>query len=362
MKPEVLRRICYGVGLGGVLLALAAPFAVSIGLPVSDRVRIWDSTTTATVGTGTNKHLYIRGTDGTINQAYVTGGFAKVAMSDAAGTSTLFVTPSTDAFSPAAAVGTFGTPYAFNGTTWDRARSVGGAVDTTGTGIPAAGLIGLYDSTPGPYTDGRYGPVQMSQAGFLLTAPGSGQTWPVSVAGTVTVDSELPAAAAMADAQSNPTVPHVGANAKWWNGSTWDRAPGDVTNGAYVNIKASIAVPVTDNSGSLTVDAPIATPVQVSESYDSASSRTQNTTLSTTAAAAPATALAARRLVRVYNTDASINVYLCLNNASCANSAGANFGILLPPGGQRDYPIGPTNVLYAVAASGTPVVITEELK
>jgi hypothetical protein len=38
------------------------------------------------------------------------------------------------------------------------------------------------------------------------------------------VDSELPDAAALADATANPTVPGVGAFMHVWNGTTWDRA------------------------------------------------------------------------------------------------------------------------------------------
>lgn len=45
----------------------------------------------------------------------------------------------------------------------------------------------------------------------------------IPVTGTVTVDTELPAAAALADATSNPTVPGVGSFNMSWNGSTWDR-------------------------------------------------------------------------------------------------------------------------------------------
>lgn len=43
------------------------------------------------------------------------------------------------------------------------------------------------------------------------------------VTGTVTVDSELPAAAALADAASNPTSPLVGDCQMVYNGTTWDR-------------------------------------------------------------------------------------------------------------------------------------------
>lgn len=61
-----------------------------------------------------------------------------------------------------------------------------------------------------------------------------------------------------------------------WNGAGWDRIPGDATNGQKVqsgqlpsalvsgrlSVDASgVAVPITDNAGSLTVDAPVGTPV-----------------------------------------------------------------------------------------------------
>lgn len=60
---------------------------------------------------------------------------------------------------------------------------------------------------------------------------------------TVTVDSELPAAAALADATANPTVPAVGAFNMLWNGATWDRGPGNITAGAFVqgNVAADAA-------------------------------------------------------------------------------------------------------------------------
>ena len=46
---------------------------------------------------------------------------------------------------------------------------------------------------------------------------------PVSIAGTATVDTELPAAAALADATTNPTSPLAGAAQEAFNGATWDR-------------------------------------------------------------------------------------------------------------------------------------------
>jgi len=48
----------------------------------------------------------------------------------------------------------------------------------------------------------------------------------VAVSGTVTVDSELPAAAALADGAANPTAPAVDARDSIFDGSTWNRRRG----------------------------------------------------------------------------------------------------------------------------------------
>ena len=57
-----------------------------------------------------------------------------------------------------------------------------------------------------------------------------------TITGTVTTDTELPAAAALADATANPTTPLVGAALETFNGTTWDRARGDITNGLDVDV------------------------------------------------------------------------------------------------------------------------------
>lgn len=49
-------------------------------------------------------------------------------------------------------------------------------------------------------------------------------------------DSELPAAAALADNTANPTVPGVGAFGLFWDGATWDRVVGTSTDGLLVNL------------------------------------------------------------------------------------------------------------------------------
>lgn len=71
---------------------------------------------------------------------------------------------------------------------------------------------------------------------------------PVSLTSTTitgAVDTELPAAAALADNAANPTAPAVGAFGMVWDGSTWDRLPGSSTDGALVNMGANNDVTIT---------------------------------------------------------------------------------------------------------------------
>jgi hypothetical protein len=74
----------------------------------------------------------------------------------------------------------------------------------------------------------------------------------VTVTGSVTADTELPTAAALADDTANPTVPGVGAFGLVWDGVTWDRAPGTSADGALVNLGANNDVTVT---GTVTANA-----------------------------------------------------------------------------------------------------------
>ena len=61
----------------------------------------------------------------------------------------------------------------------------------------------------------------------------NGATWDrlrASIAGGLVVDTELPAAAALADATANPTTPTVAADDMLFNGTTWDRARNNSLN------------------------------------------------------------------------------------------------------------------------------------
>jgi hypothetical protein len=84
-------------------------------------------------------------------------------------------------------------------------------------------------------TDGDFEFFQMS-AGRLWTS--------TTVTGTVTIDSELPAAGALADNTSNPTTTGVAAYLMCYDGSTWDRCTQstitDVTQDAALTVGSTI--------------------------------------------------------------------------------------------------------------------------
>lgn len=102
---------------------------------------------------------------------------------------------------------------------------------TTVSTIPSGTVIATDDAGAGGHvqlvklaisTDGSATALTADNTNGLLVNLGTNND--VTVTGTVTVDTELPAAAAMADAAANPTVPGVAARTTVFNGTTWDRA------------------------------------------------------------------------------------------------------------------------------------------
>lgn len=111
------------------------------------------------------------------------------------------------------------------------------ADNTANPTVPAVGAFNMgWDGTNWDRIRAPGGVVEMSDAGGSITVDGT-----VAVSGSV--DTELPAAAALADNVGNPTAPAVGAFAMGWDGTNWDRirAPGGI-------------VEVADGGGSLTID------------------------------------------------------------------------------------------------------------
>lgn len=120
------------------------------------------------------------------------------------------------------------------GTTWSPVRTANsaGAATAADTAITASATV----------TD--YVPVATATHMRVTRTAGSGtisfaghpdpEVFQSSSAATSTVDTELPAAAALADATANPTVPGVGGFGHMFNGTTWDRLRGSIVGGLQV--------------------------------------------------------------------------------------------------------------------------------
>jgi hypothetical protein len=67
------------------------------------------------------------------------------------------------------------------------------------------------------------------------------------------VDTELPSAAALGDDTANPTVTSLGSFGHLWDGATWDRTPGSAEDGALVNLGTNNDVTVTSTTLTATV-------------------------------------------------------------------------------------------------------------
>ena len=67
-----------------------------------------------------------------------------------------------------------------------------------------------------------------------------------SGAWSVTADTELPAAAALADTTGTPTPPAVGAFGMFYNGGTWDMMRGTVAGGLLTNTELAVPVALSD--------------------------------------------------------------------------------------------------------------------
>ncbi len=71
---------------------------------------------------------------------------------------------------------------------------------------------------------------------------------PLKRAGSGPADTELPAAATLTDNFATPTAPAVGAFLMVYDGSAWDMARGDDTDGLLVNLGSNNDVDVTDRA------------------------------------------------------------------------------------------------------------------
>lgn len=138
--------------------------------------------------------------------------------------------------------------YVMNATTLDRQRAVVAALDSNGIGIAAAGMVGqLDDAATATVTENQFAPVRISpRRALLVEGVASGTNLNVNLAAsaaTVTVDTELPAAAAIsAENTAAPTAPAVYAFGMVFDGTNWDRMAGTSAGGVSVTVQNTVTV------------------------------------------------------------------------------------------------------------------------
>lgn len=120
---------------------------------------------------------------------------------------------------------------ALSGTSAVNVSQVGGNAVNVGSGAAGTGTQRVILATDQPV-------IPVGDNGGSLTVDGT-----VTVSGTV--DTELPAATTLTDATANPSTTSVGALGLLFNGTTWDRMRGDTTNGLLVNVSDSFLLDAT---------------------------------------------------------------------------------------------------------------------
>jgi hypothetical protein len=121
------------------------------------------------------------------------------------------------------------------GVKYQRVKLVDGTLDSTAV-IPGDATNGLWVNVKAAATTAVTGPLTDAQL-RASAVPVSGPLTDAQLrASVVPVDTELPAAAALADTTANPTTSVIEAMLACYNGTTWDRLRGDITNGLDVDV------------------------------------------------------------------------------------------------------------------------------
>lgn len=201
----------------------------------------------------------------------------------------------------------------------------------TGVGTDTVAMLGIaLPGSGGAVVGGtQTNPLRFDPTG-TTTQPISGT---VSVSGSVTVDSELPAAAALADAAGNPTTPSIGGCVLVFNGTNWDRARGDLANGLDVDVTRLPALPTGANTiGSVTQ---ASGPWTVSERPATSGGLSMSKTISAASTNATSVKASAGQVyaIQVFNLNAAAR-YLKLYNKASAPTVGSDTPVktILIPG------------------------------
>lgn len=108
-------------------------------------------------------------------------------------------------------------------------------VDGTGTQITTTGGTQYTEADIDTTITGTA--LMWEDAADTLRAVSASKPLPVDIQdASVVVDTEFPAAAAITDNFANPTTTNIMSMGMLWDGATWDRAKGDSTDGALVNL------------------------------------------------------------------------------------------------------------------------------
>lgn len=205
---------------------------------------------------------------------------------------------------------------------------------TTTSGLPVQ-QQGVWTVQPGNTANTTAWKVD----GSAVTQPVSGTVTANAGSGTFTVDSELPAAAALADAAANPTTPTAGSASLLFNGTTWDRVRGDTTNGIDVDVtRLPALVASTANIGDVDVLTLPAIPTgtnsigRVNPEPQTANGLSISRTLSAASTNATSVKASAGQVYTVYahNINAAVR-FLKLYNKASAPTVGTDTPVLTLP-------------------------------
>lgn len=115
--------------------------------------------------------------------------------------------------------------------------------DTSGRlmiGGPGTGATDLGKAEDSPHTSGDVGVMALAvrddDPPAATAALGDYTPLLTDSTGRLWVNTELPDAAALGDADANPTTPRIGADLQAWNGASWYRAGGSAAAGLEVNV------------------------------------------------------------------------------------------------------------------------------
>lgn len=208
---------------GGVLVGSANPLPVSIGAAVDTELTTADLDTGAGTDTRAVVGMVLAASGGgalvgTANPMPVSDNGSTLSVDDGAGSLTVD-----------------GTVAATQSGTWT--VQPGNTANTTAWKVDGSAVTQPVNDAGGSLSiDDGGGNISIDDGGNSITVDGN-----VSITGQVTVDTELPTAAALADATANPTAPAVGAFNLGYNGTTWDRLQVDSNKFLKINATGSVA-------------------------------------------------------------------------------------------------------------------------